>query len=108
MMMEVKISIWNCINFWAILGDDNFWLDSGGLYGNIDGNTLLLECVELLLDIINNQTKFYTFKKQDNSINLKSFDEEISFYSRIMYDFSSFISIAKKKEKYIQKLWSPS
>ena len=71
---------------------------------NIDGNTLLLECVELLLDIINNQTKFYTFKKQDNSINLKSFDEEISFYRRIMYDFSSFISIAKKKEKYIQKL----
>lgn len=51
---------------------------------NIDGNTLLLECVELLLDIINNQTKFYTFKKQDNSINLKSFDEEISFYRRIM------------------------
>ena len=65
---------------------------------NIDGNSLLLECVELLLDIINNKTKFYTFKVQSLSINLKSFDEDISFYRRIMYDFSSFSSIAKKKK----------
>ena len=65
---------------------------------NIDGNTLLLKCVELLLDIINNQTKFYTFKEQDNSINIKSFDEDISFYRRIMNDFSSLSSVAKKKK----------
>ena len=65
---------------------------------NIDGNSLLLECVELLLDIINNKIKFYTFKVQDLSIHLKSFDEDISFYRRIMHDFSSFSSIAKKKK----------